>query len=145
MSRAGIESAFLEKFATLGYTYVSLPNGPKVESPATSMNYSLSVIYGDSEAAGLGAAAANRHNGYLQILVRAPLTTASGDAAGTYEVNSSVDVIEAAFKKGTSLQYPSVTPTTFVHCQVPSTRILGNLGDSWYTVAIRVPFTSDSF
>jgi hypothetical protein len=138
-----IEGALHARFATLGYAYVAYPNGPKVEPPAYSMNFSLFTIYGDTLAAGLGHEALDRHQGIFQVTVRCPLNDSFGNPAGTYALNAALDAVRAAFAKGTSLGYPAAAPTHYVHCQVPTARHLGNLGDGWYTAVVRVPFTQD--
>lgn len=144
MGRLEIEGALHAKFATLGYTYVSYPNGPVVD-PGLNINFSLFTVYGDSEAAGIGNNAPDRHKGFFQVTIRGPLVDATGNPTGTYAIMAAADAVALAFKKGTSCGYPAAAPTSYVHCQVPTVRHLGSLGDGWYTVVVRVPFTSDIF
>ena len=142
-SQFDAESALFERFGTLSYTYVSYPNGPKIESPSTSINYSLAIIYGDGNSVGLGTDAATRYRGIFQVTIRVPVTSATGDAVGLYDAKVSASAIMALFKRGTSIGYPAAAPETYIHCGSPTSVHLGNVTPEWYTIVVRVPFWED--
>lgn len=143
MAQMDIERALFAAFATLGYSYVSYPNGPKVTPAATDLNYSVSVMYAPAHAAGTGASAYDRYTGIFQALVRCPLIDSVGNPAGTYAGATQAEVIKAKFKRGASFYYPATGDATYVHCKTPTIEHLGNLDGAWYTIAVSVPWWAD--
>lgn len=140
-----IEKALLAKFDTLGLTYVSYPNAPSVEPPATSINYSVDVLYGDGVAAASGLNAPRRYVGLFQVTVRAPVTTATGDAPGMYAGLAAAETIAAAFPLGASFQYPALPAAaeTWVHTRTPTITHLGKVTPEWFSTIVRIPFWCD--
>lgn len=141
--QADIERAFSERFATLGYTYVSTPNGPTTGPTATDMNYSLDFLYNDGFATGIGESAYSRYQGFFQVTIHVPVVTATGDAPGLYVGLTSAKAIADLFPRGLSIGYPSAAPVTYVHCQTPTIKHLGKTTPEWYSLIVRVPFWSD--
>jgi hypothetical protein len=134
MGQSDIERALNTKFATLGYTFVSYPNGPVVD-PGIVQNYSVTTLYGEGLADAVGSNAANRFVGIYQVTVRCP-----ADGTGVYAGMTSVNAILTAFTLGTILTYG----TAQVHCKMSLVRHFGLLGDSWYTLVVRIPFWANA-
>jgi hypothetical protein len=140
--------AFHAAFGALGYTYVSYPNGPKLNTPASpipaeTLWYSLHTLSSQPNARGLGDATI-RYQGLFQVTIRAPVTDTFGNPFGTYLIDAAAETIATAFKLGTQLGYPLGNPTVYAHCGVPETIDLGNIEPEWYTVVVRIPFWLDN-
>lgn len=143
MSQIGIEQAFFDSFSDFGYTYVDYPNGAQSDIPSTAINYAVSIIYADGAPTGIGADSTDRYRGIFQVTIRAPLLNTNGDPAGTYEAGVQAAVIANRYKKGTSISYPVVSPTTYVHCKTPIIKHLGNIDDTWYYIVISCYWWAD--
>ena len=144
MGQPDIESALMAKFSTLGFTYVAYPNGPVEEIPATSMNFALSILYANADPAAIGASSADRYDGIFRVTIRVPLSQANANPVWLNAAYTAINTIMAAYKKGTSIGYPTAAPTTYVHCQVPKmTHIGSGVDKSWYSIVISIPWWSD--
>jgi hypothetical protein len=148
MGQLNAERAFHAAFAALGYTYVSYPNGPKLNLPsapipASTIWYSLFTLYSKAAAVGLGSSII-RYPGLFQVTIKAPSADANGNPYGTYAIAAAAEAVAAAFKLGTSIAYPTGTPVAYVHCEEPTITHIGNVEPEWYTVVVRVPFRMDN-
>jgi hypothetical protein len=68
--QATIEKAFYSKIASLNLSYVSWPNGPSISPPATSINYSLDIDYGEGEHPEMYSNSFDRFVGTFSVTVR---------------------------------------------------------------------------
>ena len=137
-NQTDVEKALSTRFASLGYTYVSWPSGPKITPPADAINYSIMVLYGETVAAAVGANAAKRVLGIYQVTIRVPET-----GSGTYAALAAAEAVAAAFPRGTAIPWPVAAPTTYAHVKDPTITHFGNITEEWYTVVVRIPFYSD--
>ena len=145
MAQLDAERAFYTAFAALAYPYVSYPNGEKINTvaspiPANTLWYALDTLYSNSVAVGIGNNTPIRYRGLFQVAIRAPVTDSFGNPFGTYAVGTRAEEIALAFKLGTSLPYPVVTPTAWAQCEEATITHLGNVEPEWYTVIVRIPF-----
>jgi hypothetical protein len=143
MGQPNAKRAFHTAFATLGYTYVSYPNGPKMNTPAhpipaDTLWFVLHTLSSAPTARGLGDPTI-RYKGLFQVTIKSPVTGANALPFGTNALDAAVDAIVARFKLGTSLPYGAV----FAHCEEPQTTELGNVEPEWYTAIVRIPFWMD--
>jgi hypothetical protein len=148
MGQLDAERAFYTAFNTLGYAYVSWPNGPEINTPsvpipADTLWYELDTLYGSANAAG-AAIAPIRYIGLFQVRIHAPVKDSFGNAFGTSAIGSAAEAISTAFKLGTSIPYPVSNPVVYVHCNEPSIAHLGKIVPEWYTVVVRIPFRLDN-
>jgi hypothetical protein len=132
------EKALNAKFASLGYTYVSWPSGPKITPPADAVNYSVATLYGQTVAAAVGYDAQKRALGLYQVTIRCPET-----GSGTSVAIDAAEAVVAAFPRGTTLPYPVAAPTVHVNVRDATITHLGNVTEEWYTVVVRIPFRMD--
>lgn len=143
--QSDVESALLAKYSTLGYDAVtSFPNGPSISFPITTMNFSVEIIFADSAVAA-GNFAADRHKGTMQVTIRVPKVDTAGNPVGTYPAYTSADAIATAFKRGTSVGYPTAAPTQYVHMYTPVIRHFPKASDTWYIMVVRVEFWADVY
>lgn len=148
MGQLNAERAFYTAFAALGYTYVSYPNGPILNTPANpipanTLWYELDTLYSNPNAVGLGSPIV-RYPGLFQVRIKAPVTDSFGNPYGTAIVAASAETIAATFKLGTSIPYPVSAPVAYVYCNEPSIVHLGKMEPEWYTVVVRIPFRLDN-
>jgi hypothetical protein len=147
MSQLDAGRAFFTAFSALGKTYVSYPNGKKLNTPSDpipveTLWYVLDVMYGKPNVIASGQPNL-RHNGIFQVTIKSPVVDSLGNPYGTYAVGIDADSIAASFKLGTDLPYPATNPTKHVRCEEPQIVILGNQEPEWFTVIVRIPFRMD--
>ena len=144
MAQLDAERAFFTAFSSLGYSYISYPNGvilntPANPIPADTLWYSLDVLYARSIAVGIGDRGL-RYKGLFQATIRGPVTDSFGNPSGTYAIGTRAEAIAAYFYLGRSLPYPVAVPTAWVQCEEPTIVHLGKIEPEWYTVVVRIPF-----
>jgi hypothetical protein len=136
-SQTDIEKAFTTTFAALGYAYVSYPNAPVVAPSALDLNYTVDMLYGSGRAAGIGADAANAYRGIFQVTIRAPVTSATGDAPGIGAALDAAGAVASAFRYGKKVVYGT---DVSVQCGTPAIKHFGKVDPTWYVAIVSVPW-----